>query len=66
MEDSKLVKGRTLPSAAVVAKAGYQALRRGDTVEIVGLGNKVLAASVRITPRLVIRRLVHRMQGASR
>jgi len=41
-------------------------LQRGDTVESVGLGNKVLAASVRITPRLVIRRLVHRMQGASR
>ena len=64
MEDSKLVNGRKLPGAAVVAKAGYRAMCRGDAIEVVGLSNKVLASSVRFTPRPVIRRLVHRMQAA--
>jgi len=63
MEDSKLVKGRKLPSAAKVARAGYEAMQRGEAVQVVGLGNKVLASSVRFTPRPVIRRLVHRMQS---
>ena len=62
MEDSKLVKGRKLPSATAVAKAGYKAMQRGDTVKVVGLANVVFASSVRFMPRPVIRRLVHRMQ----
>ena len=65
MEDSKLVKGRTLPSAAAVAKAGYKAMQHGDAVSVVGLNNKVLASSVRFTPRPIVRRLVHRMQRAA-
>ncbi len=63
MEDSKLVKGRNLTSAATVAKAGYRAMQRGEAVEVVGLANKVMASSVRFTPRPVIRRMVHRMQA---
>ncbi len=62
MEGSKLVKDRRLPSAATVARAGRRALRRGDVVAVVGARNKLLAASVRFTPRPVIRRLVGRMQ----
>jgi uncharacterized protein len=65
MERSRLVKGRRLPSAAAVARAGYRALRRGDVVAVVGAGNKLLAASIRFTPRPVIRRLVKRMQDAA-
>ncbi len=65
MEDSKLVKGRKLPTAAAVAKAGYKALQRGDAIKVVGINNKVLASSVRFTPRPIIRRLVHRMQRAT-
>jgi short-subunit dehydrogenase len=64
MENTKLVDGRTLPGAALVAKAGYQAMHRGDAVEVVGLSNKVLASSGRFTPRPVMRRLAHRMQEA--
>ncbi|HEY5164337.1 MAG TPA: SDR family oxidoreductase [Acidimicrobiia bacterium] len=62
MEGSRLVKDRRLPSAATVARAGHRALRRGDVVAVVGARNKFLAASVRFTPRPVIRRLVGRMQ----
>ena len=34
-------------------------------IEVVGLSNKVMAASTRLTPRPVVRRLVHRIQEAS-
>ena len=64
MEDTKLVNRGTLPGLAVVAKAGYRAMYRGDAVEVAGLSNKVFASSVRFTPRPVMRRLVHRMQEA--
>ena len=64
METSKLVKGRNLPDAATVARAGYKAMQRGDVVEVVGLANKVQTTAVRFTPRSVLRRLVHRAQQA--
>ena len=35
----------------------------GDAVAIPGLMNRVMAESVRFTPRFVIRRLVHKMQA---
>ena len=37
----------------------------GAVVHVPGLRNKVLASSVRVTPRPVIRRLVHKLQEAS-
>ncbi|MBA3287041.1 MAG: SDR family oxidoreductase [Acidimicrobiia bacterium] len=64
--ESRLVKERHLPSAADVAASGYRAMQRGDVVHVTGLRNKVLAASVRFTPRPVMRRLVHRLQSADR
>jgi len=65
MEASKLVKGRKLPTSAQVAKAGHKAMLAGAVVHVPGLRNKVLASSVRVTPRPVIRRLVHKLQEAS-
>ena len=62
MEESRLVKGRKLPSAASVAAYGVHAMNRGDVVAVPGAMNKVMAASVRVSPRPVIRRLVHRIQ----
>lgn len=63
LEDSKLVAGKTLPSAASVAKYGVAAMNRGDVVAVPGLRNKLLASSVRFTPRPVLRRLVHRLKS---
>ncbi|MGI9052122.1 MAG: SDR family NAD(P)-dependent oxidoreductase [Ilumatobacteraceae bacterium] len=63
LEGSKLVRGRTLPTAADVAKDGYRAMLRGDVVYVPGFRNKVLASSVRLTPRPIIRRAVHRIQS---
>ena len=64
METSRLVQGRKLPSAASVAAYGVKAMQRGDVVAVPGLVNKVMAASIRVSPRPVVRRLVHRMQDA--
>jgi uncharacterized protein len=62
MEESRLVKGRKLPSSAAVAAYGVKAMTRGDVVAVHGTFNKVMAASIRVSPRPVIRRVVHRMQ----
>jgi short-subunit dehydrogenase len=64
MEDSRLVKGRKLPTAASVAAFGVKAMERGDVIAVPGAVNKILAASVRMSPRPVLRRVVHRMQDA--
>ncbi len=63
MELSPLVANRKLPSAAEVAAYGVKALEHGDVVAVPGLMNKVMAGSVRFTPRPVIRRLVRRLQA---
>jgi hypothetical protein len=62
MEESKLVKGRKLATSASVAAFGVRAMQRGDVVAVPGFQNKLLAASVRFSPRPVIRRVVHKLQ----
>jgi short-subunit dehydrogenase len=64
MEQSKLVHGKKLPTAANVAAFGVKAMRRGDVVAVPGFSNKMLAMSIRFSPRPVVRRLVHKMQAA--
>jgi short-subunit dehydrogenase len=64
MEHSKLVHGRKLPTAATVAAFGVKAMQRGDVVAVPGFSNKLLATSIRFSPRPVVRRLVHKMQEA--
>ena len=64
MEGSRLVKGRTLPTAASVAAYGVTAMQKGEVVAVPGLMNKLFASSIRLTPRAVVRRVVHRMQRA--
>jgi short-subunit dehydrogenase len=62
METSRLVAGRRLPTAAAVAGAGHRAMLAGKAVAIVGFQNRLLAASVRVSPRSVVRRVVRYMQ----
>jgi short-subunit dehydrogenase len=64
MERSKLVSGRKLQTSASVAAFAVKAMNRGDVVAVPGIQNKILAASVRFSPRPVIRRVVHKMQEA--
>ncbi len=63
MELSPLVANRKLPTSAEVAAFGVKAMERGDAVAIPGVMNKVMAESVRFSPRFVTRRIVHRMQA---
>jgi len=51
MQESKLVKGRKLPTSKEVAEYGYKAMMKGKVVAIHGLMNYVLANSVRFVPR---------------
>jgi short-subunit dehydrogenase len=62
MELSPLVANRKLPSAADVARYGVKEMERGGVVAVPGALNKLMAASVRFTPRPVIRRIVRKMQ----
>jgi short-subunit dehydrogenase len=62
MEDSRLVRGPWVMDAARVARAGYDGLRRGKTLVIPGLANRLLAQSVRLTPRKLVTRVVRGMQ----
>jgi short-subunit dehydrogenase len=64
MEQSKLVHGKKLPTAASVAAFGVKAMQRGEVVAVPGFSNKMLAMSIRFSPRPVVRRLVHKMQEA--
>jgi hypothetical protein len=61
MNDSKLVKGKKLPTSQDVAEYGYKAMMSGKVVAVHGLMNKVMAQSVRYTPRAVVRSLVRAM-----
>jgi short-subunit dehydrogenase len=62
MELSPLVANRKLPTAEDVARYGVKAMNKGDVVAVPGATNKMMATSVRFTPRFVIRRLVRKMQ----
>src|SRR4029453_7463832 len=47
MEQSKLVHGRKLPTAASMAGFGVKAMQRGDVAAVPGFSNKLLATSIR-------------------
>ncbi len=52
---------RMLPPAtsAEVAKAGYNAMMKGKTIEIPGLMNKLTALTPRLTPRGIVRNMIY-------
>jgi short-subunit dehydrogenase len=62
MEESKLVKGKEIMDSGTVARAGYEALHRGQALIIPGFMNKVMAQSVRFLPRSAITSLVRKVQ----
>ncbi len=62
MEDSKLVSGQKIMDAETVAKIGYRSLLEGKTVIIPGVKNKIMAESIRFTPRKMVTKLVRNMQ----
>lgn len=62
MQNSGLVKRRKMMDAKTVAEIGYRGLMAGKTIVIPGLGNKVMAQSIRFSPRSMVTKVVRRMQ----
>lgn len=62
LEESKLVKGKKLPSSAVVAQYGYQALMNGKKVAIHGVLNAIMARAIGFVPRGMVLKMVRMMQ----
>lgn len=62
IHESRLVKGRKLPSAEEVAEYGYKAMLKGKAVAIPGFMNKVLPFMERFVPRKSVVRLVRFIQ----
>jgi uncharacterized protein len=62
MEDSKLVRGKSLMTSEEVARAGYQALLKGKRVVIPGARNRLLAQSIRFLPRSTVTKFVKKAQ----
>jgi len=62
LEESKLVKGKKLPSSAEVAAYGYKAMMQGKKVAIHGFMNAIMANSIRFTPRNLVVKMVRMIQ----
>jgi short-subunit dehydrogenase len=45
-----------------VAKAGYEAMKRGKRVVVTGMMNRLLVQSVRVSPRRVVTTIVRKLQ----
>jgi hypothetical protein len=59
-EKSSLFAGG-VASAAEVAKDGYEAMKRGEVLAVVGAKNKMRIASLRIAPRGVVRNMTAKL-----
>jgi len=62
LEKSRLFKLMKPMDARTVAEAGYRALMAGKPVVVTGLMNKVLAQSVRFSPRSLVAKIARKMQ----
>lgn len=65
MENSKLVKGRKMPTARHVAGFGVAAMLKGKPVAVIGVKNKLSVMSPRFMPRSLVPGMVKRAQAAS-
>ena len=64
MLDSRLFSGPLkVMDAATVARAGYEGFRAGRRIVIPGVRNKLVAQSVRFTPRALVTRIVRALQA---
>jgi len=63
MEDSKLIQGRRLPTAADVAEAGYAAMKRGRPYLVTGGSSRAFAFGSRFLPRTVAATIAGRSQS---
>ena len=62
MEDSKLFKGKKLPSASEVAEYGHKAMMKGEMVAIHGAMNSIMAKSAKFAPKKMVLKMVRKIQ----
>ncbi|MBZ5609654.1 MAG: SDR family oxidoreductase [Acidobacteriia bacterium] len=62
IQNAALVKDRKIMDARTVAEAGYRALMAGKPVVIPGVMNKLLAQSIRVSPRSMVTKIVRKLQ----
>ena len=61
-EDSKLFKGKKLPSSCEVAEYGYKAMMKGEMTAIHGAMNTIMAKSARFAPKKMVLKMVRKIQ----
>ncbi|MGZ7079955.1 MAG: SDR family NAD(P)-dependent oxidoreductase [Thermoanaerobaculia bacterium] len=62
MTHSRLFTMTRPMSSEAVARAGYEAMKRGKGLTIVGMRNRLLVQSNRVTPRRVVTAIVRKLQ----
>jgi uncharacterized protein len=62
MTNTRLLSVMKPKSSAQVARIGYNAMKRGKRVVVTGVLNKVLAQSVRVSPRALTTKIAKRLQ----
>jgi short-subunit dehydrogenase len=63
MQDSKLVKGKTLMTCKEVSEEGVAALERGQRVVIPGFINQIQALTSRFLPRAIVPGIIKNVQA---
>jgi hypothetical protein len=62
LEETRLFHSPLVMSAPAVARAGYEGMMRGKRVVIPGIGNFLLAQSVRFSPRRMVTAIARKIQ----
>jgi uncharacterized protein len=66
MEESKLVKGKKLPTSEEVAKYGYKAMMKGKTVAVHGFIHYIMSLGPRFMPRNLTTKITRMVQDKAR
>ncbi|MDP8982928.1 MAG: SDR family oxidoreductase [Acidobacteriota bacterium] len=61
MNDARLFKAKKPMAARAVAEAGYRGMLAGKAIVIPGLMNSLMAQSVRVSPRSVVRKIARHL-----
>jgi short-subunit dehydrogenase len=65
MDESKIFKGKKLPTAKEVAEYGYDSMIKGKTVAIHGMMNYIMSNSIRFIPRAMVLKVSRKMLDKS-
>jgi len=63
MQESRLVKDRSLPTATKVARDAFRAMEAGEVVRVHGMVNYLVSLTPRFVPRSVVRKVARFIQN---